>query len=137
MSFLFLTKEEVIQIQARLIDEFGGTHGLRDEGALESALKVAGNREYYENADLATCSATYAYHLTKAHAFIDGNKRIAAAVAEIFLEINGAQLNTTNEKIIKLFLNIADGKITREAVEQVFRQRVAGLHIVDSNPEIE
>jgi len=86
-----------------LIEEFGGSHGLRDEGALESALVAAENREYYENADLATCAATYAYHLTQTHAFIDGNKRIAAAVSEIFLELNGARLNTTNEQIVRLF----------------------------------
>ena len=80
----------MLDIHARLIETFGGVQGLRDEGALESALVAAENREYYGNAGLATCAATYAYHLTQAHAFIDGNKRVAAAVSEIFLEINGA-----------------------------------------------
>jgi death-on-curing protein len=105
-----------------LIEAFGGSHGLRDEGALESALVAAGNREYYENADLATCAATYAYHLAQAHAFVDGNKRIAAAVSEIFLEINGARLSMTNEQIIKLFLDIAAGVLSRDEVEQLFQQ---------------
>lgn len=73
---LFLYKSEVIDIQKRLIEEFGGIHGLLDEGALESALASAENRAYYENADIAICAATYAWHLTQAHAFIDGNKRI-------------------------------------------------------------
>jgi death-on-curing protein len=112
----------VLDIHARLIEEFGGSHGLRDEGALESALVAAENREYYENADLATCAATYAYHLTQAHAFIDGNKRIAAAVSEIFLEINGARLNTPNEQIVRLFLDIAAGNLSRDEVEQFFLQ---------------
>ncbi|MCB0100033.1 MAG: Fic family protein, partial [Caldilineaceae bacterium] len=61
-----------------LIDEYGGVHGLRDDGILESALAAAENRAYYENADLASCAATYAFHLCEAHAFLDGNKRIAA-----------------------------------------------------------
>jgi death-on-curing protein len=110
----------VLDIHARLIEEFGGGHGLRDEGALESALAAAENREFYEGADLATCAATYAYHLSQAHAFVDGNKRIAAAVSEIFLEINGARLNASNEQIVSLFLDIAAGKLSRAQVEQFF-----------------
>ena len=124
MSFLFPRKREALEIHARLIEEFGGGHGLRDEGALESALAAAVNREYYERADLATCAATYAYHLSQAHAFIDGNKRIAAAISEIFLEINGARLNARNEQIVRLFLDIAAGNLSREQVEQFFLQRV-------------
>ena len=122
MPFLCPRKQEVLDIHARLIAEFGGSHGLRDEGALESALAAAENREYYEQADLAACAATYAYHLSQAHAFVDGNKRIAAAVAEIFLELNDAQLNATNEQIIALFLEIAAGNLTRTEVEQFFQQ---------------
>jgi death-on-curing protein len=123
LSFLFPRKQEVLDIHTRLIEEFGGAHGLRDEGALESALLAAENREYYENADLATCAATYAYHLTQAHAFIDGNKRVAAAVSEIFLELNGARLVATNEQIIKLFLDIAESKLPRDEIEQFFQQQ--------------
>jgi len=103
LSFLFPRKQEVLDIQGRLIETFGGAHGLRDEGALESALAAAENRAHYENAGLAVCAATYAYHLTQAHAFVDGNKRVAAAGSEIFLEINGARLIATNEQIVELF----------------------------------
>ena len=117
---LFPRKQEVIDIQVKLIDTFGGIHGLKDEGALESALAAAENRVYYENADLFICAATYAYHLTQAHAFIDGNKRVAAAVAEIFLELNGASLRATNDQIVALFLDIAAGKVTRDEVEKFF-----------------
>lgn len=124
MPFLFLRKHEALDIHARLIGEFGGSHGLRDESALESALAAAENRDYYEGADLATCAATYAYHLSQAHAFFDGNKRIAAAVSEIFLEINGARLGATNEQIVSLFLDIAAGNRTRDQVEQFFLQYV-------------
>jgi death-on-curing protein len=88
MDFLFPSKDEVLHLHYQIIEEFGGSHELRDEGALESALIAAENRAYYESANLAIYAATYAYHLTQAHAFIDGNKRIAAAVAELFLAIN-------------------------------------------------
>lgn len=56
-----------------------------------------------------TKAATYAYHLTQAHAFFDGNKRVAAAVSEIFLDINEAHLNATNDQVVALFLDIAAG----------------------------
>jgi len=114
-------------VHAQLIEVFGGSHGLRDEGALESALTAAENREYYENADLATCAATYAYHLSQAHAFVDGNKRIAAAVSEIFLEINGARLSMSNERIVRTFLDIAASVLSRDEVEQLFQQYVENL----------
>jgi len=65
-----------------------------------------------------------AYHLSQAHAFIDGNKRIAAAVSETFLEVNGARLEMTNERIVELFLNIADGRLSRDKVDELFRLNV-------------
>ena len=121
---LFPTIKEVLDLHKQTIEEFGGAHGLRDEAALESAILAAENRAYYENASLAICAATYAYHLNQAHAFIDGNKRIAAAVAELFLSINDARLELTNDEIVDLFLGIAASQITRDEVERIFSQRV-------------
>ena len=114
----------MLAIHAQAIEEFGGLHGVRDAGALEAALTAVENRAYYEQAPLTTCAATYAYHLTQAHAFLDGNKRIAAAVAEIFLELNGAELHATDEEIVAVFLAIAAGEVSRQDVEQWFAQRV-------------
>lgn len=118
-QILFLRKQEVIDIHARLLIAFGGSEGLRDEGALESALGAAEQRAYYEDADIVVCAATYAYHLTQAHAFVDGNKRIAAAVTEIFAEFNGATFQASDDEIIELFLNIAEGKLSRLEVERI------------------
>jgi death on curing protein len=124
MPFLFLRKQEVLQLHIRLIDMFGGSHGLHDEGALESALAAPENRAYYENASLALCAAAYAYHLTQAHAFIDGNKRVAAAT-ELFVELNGKKLLATNSQLIKLFLQIAAGEVSRQEIEQIFERWIA------------
>jgi death-on-curing protein len=71
-----------------------------------------------------TCAATYAYHLTQTHAFVDGNKRVAAAITEAFLETNGFELLMTNEEIIDLFLAIADSGLSREQVEDTLREKV-------------
>jgi death on curing protein len=121
---LFLRTHEVLAIRAGAIEEFGGLHGVRDAGALEAALTAVKNRAYYEQVTLTTCAATDAYHLIQAHAFLDGNKRVAAAVAEVFLELNGAELRTTNEEIVTVFLAISAGQVSRQDVEQWFAQRV-------------
>ena len=73
---LFPRKAEVLEIHRQLLEEFGGRPGLRDEGLLDSALLAAANRQHYEGADLAICAATYAFHLTSNHPFVDGNKRV-------------------------------------------------------------
>ena len=121
-DLIFLRKQEVIDIHAQLIIAFGGSEGLRDEGALEAALAAPEQRAYYEEADLSVCAATYAYHLTQAHAFVDGNKRVAAAVMEIFVELNGAKLQATDDEIIQLFLDIATGTTSRTDVERMLQR---------------
>lgn len=119
-EIFFPNFDEVLLIHAEIIKSTGGSEGLRDAGGLESALKAAENRFNYETEDLAKLGATYAYHLSQAHAFVDGNKRIAAVVSELFLTLNGTKLNATNEEIVRIFLAIAAGELSREAVEEIF-----------------
>jgi death-on-curing protein len=121
---LFPRRNEVLEIHRQLLEQFGGPPGVRDDGLLDSALLAAAQRQHYEGADLATCAATYAFHLTRNHPFADGNKRVGAAVAEIFLRLNGAQLSASNDEIVELFLRIAAGTISREEVEQAFARWV-------------
>jgi death on curing protein len=116
--------EIVLKFHYILIERYGGSHGLRDHGALESALAAAQNRYFYENVDLATCAATYAYHLSQAHAFIDGNKRIAWAVAILFLEMNGIILTVPEPEAEEICLLIAAGQVTHDEVERRFTQWV-------------
>ena len=69
------------------------------------------------------CAAAYAYHLTKAHAFVEGNKRVAAVVTETFLNLNGIELKATDEELFDLYLDIADGSLSRVQVERKLRSR--------------
>jgi death-on-curing protein len=66
----FPEKLDVLTVHATLISETGGTAGLRDEASLESALVAVNNPHHYEAADVVSCAATYAYHLTQGHAFL-------------------------------------------------------------------
>ena len=85
MSKLFFpSPDEILLVHGEIIKETGGSEGLRDAGALESALKAAENRMFYETDDLAILGATCAYHLSQAHAFVDGNKRMRRSPPNCF-----------------------------------------------------
>jgi death-on-curing protein len=121
---IFLNKCHLISWQARLIQEHGGRPEIRDEAALESALIAAQNRLHYESADGIGCAAAYAYHLTNSHAFLDGNKRIAAVATEVFLETNGIELAASESQLLRLYVGIAGGRVNRDAVETTLRKLV-------------
>lgn len=82
----FLSVDEVLAIQERLIDRFGGVHGIRDKGSLESAL-FRPQTGYYD--DLPAMAAAMFESLLVNHAFVDGNKRVAFFATDTFLRLNG------------------------------------------------
>ena len=91
----FLSVDEVLAIQERLIDRFGGDHGIRDRGLLESAL-FRPQTGYY--AHLEEMAAAMFESLLTNHAFVDGNKRIAFFATDIFLRLNGWKLHVTADE---------------------------------------
>ncbi|MHB8503951.1 MAG: type II toxin-antitoxin system death-on-curing family toxin [Candidatus Acidiferrales bacterium] len=87
--YVYLTVGEAIEMHRQLIDEFGGIHGLRDQGLLEAAIFRPQNG-YYD--DLIHEAAALMESLASNHAFLDGNKRVSLAVTDTFLRINGYYL---------------------------------------------
>ncbi len=83
-----LTVLDVIAMHEELIEQTGGATGLRDEGALESAVMRPQMAAYYEEADLVTQAVLLISGIALAHAFVDGNKRTALAAGDTFLQIN-------------------------------------------------
>lgn len=90
----FLSLDEAIAIHERLIDKFGGTPGIRDKGLLESAL-FRPQTGYYK--DLTQMAAALFESLISNHAFVDGNKRVAYFVCDVFLRLNGWKLMMNSE----------------------------------------
>ena len=86
---VYLTVGEVLQIQYHLIENYGGIHGVRDKGLLESAV-FRPQTGYYNH--IAEESAALMESLANNHPFFDGNKRVAFAAAHTFLLINGYDL---------------------------------------------
>jgi death on curing protein len=120
----FPDKLDLLTVQ-REIDCRNGWDG-RHQGRRFGGVRARRGRE-----SSSLCSSrrselcwAYAYHLVQAHAFIDGNKRIAAAITETFLETNGVQLIMTNVEITELFLRIASSAIGRDQAEQSLRAKV-------------
>jgi len=86
---VYLTVAEVLEMHRQLIEEFGGTHGLRDRGLLEAAV-FRPQSGYHD--DLNHEAAALMESLANNHAFLDGNKRISLAATDTFLRMNGFYL---------------------------------------------
>lgn len=113
-----LSKSQILLLHKQLVDATGGTHGLRDEGLLESALTApfqsfAGQGAY---PSLQQKAARLCFGLVKNHPFIDGNKRIGAHVMLVFLALNGIQLSYTQNELSDAILRLADGQIGYDAL---------------------
>ena len=123
---IFLTTEHVMAIHRRMIEEFGGSLGVRDRGLLESAAMMPAARMggHYLHKGMAAKGAAYLFHLCKNHAFLDGNKRTALASAEMFLRLNGLALAATNEELQQLTVGVADGTVAKGQVAAFFRRHV-------------
>ncbi len=89
-SVQFLSVDEILAIHERLIDQFGGSTGIRDKGLLESAL-FRPQTGYYS--DLAAMAAALFESLLINHAFVDGNKRVAFFATDTFLRLNGWKMS--------------------------------------------
>src|SRR5262245_50033502 len=87
----FLSRDEVLEIHRQQIERFGGRPGVRDVGLLDSALAMpaAGIGGERLHGDAYEMAAAYLFHLAKNHPFFDGNKRVAAHSAYVFLSLNG------------------------------------------------
>jgi len=120
----FLTTEELLRLHDALLALHGGEQGFLNESMLESAAGAARNRHGYEGAGIAECAATYAFHVTKAHAFVDGNKRLGLAATVAFLRLNGARLDASDDDRHDLILAIASSTVTRDEVDAWFAARV-------------
>src|SRR5947208_11898733 len=84
----WLTLDDIEDIHAEQLALFGGPAGIRDRGALESALGCPINRWHYEKADMAQLAAAYAFGIARNHPFVHGNKRIHCPPLTLALRLN-------------------------------------------------
>ncbi len=105
----FLSIAEVLDLHERLLADSGGAPGVRDLGALESAVSqphaAFGGLDLYP--DLVAKAAALCYSLIMNHAFVDGNKRIGHAAMETFLVLNGHELQCGVDEQEQVILQLA------------------------------
>jgi death on curing protein len=118
MNPRFLDLAQVLEIHQSCIDLYGGAHGVRDIGLLQSALAqpLSGFGGEFFHADMFEMAAAYLFHLSRNHPFIDGNKRTALATALVFLAYNSIEIKAELDDLEELTLKAAQGKMNKEQI---------------------
>lgn len=127
MDCIFLDSKIVKLLHKMQIDNFGGSHGLRDEGMLESALSRPINKAEYGTENICELAAAYVFGLAKNHPFVDGNKRIAIVTAGVFLMENGYMIETDDGRLYEFVVGIAAGEINEDGISRFLSDHVIAL----------
>jgi death on curing protein len=114
----------VFAVHDRQLAEHGGLDGIRDEGAVASALARPQNLAAYGEPDAADLAAAYAYGLARNHGFADGNKRTAWVVARLFLADNGYRLRFDPADAVRAVEAVASGVLGEGQLAAWFRERL-------------
>ena len=117
----WLTKEDVLRAHSRELQIFGGAPGVRDDGALESALGRPLNKWQYENVELPELAAAYAFGIVRNHPFVDGNKRAGFVAMLGFLLLNRIEFAPEPTEATAIILGVAAGEINEMGLTRWIR----------------
>jgi len=122
----YLRLREILQLYRQIMEQSGGSMGIRNLGALESALAqprtTFGGKDLYPS--IPEKAAVLAFSFIQNHPFVDGNKRTGHAAMEAFLLLNGHEINAPLEEQEKVLLQVAAGKLAREEFAAWLRRHV-------------
>lgn len=111
----YLTLAEVLEIYRRVMEQSGGLPGIRDVGALESAVAqprmAFADEELYPS--IVDKAAALGFSIIQNHPFVDGNKRTGHAAMETFLLLNGFEIAAPTDEQVHIVLSVASGKLDR------------------------
>jgi death-on-curing protein len=119
----YLTLAEVLFLHDESLARYGGSAGIREPGLVESALASARNDLLYGRGDLFQVAAAYAFHLAESQAFVDGNKRTAAASAISFLRKNGIRFPREDGSLYEAMIKIAGKKLDKNGLAAVLKEQ--------------
>jgi len=128
---IFLTLGEVLAIHESVIERYGGSLGVRELALLESAVAMpqATFGGQYLHEDIPSMAAAYCFHLVANHPFVDGNKRVGAAAANVFLGMNGWELTADQVAFADCVLNLASGRGDKQDTTVFFRQHSTRMRL--------
>ncbi len=125
----YVTLAEVVELHRRLLQATSGPPGIRDLGALESAVvqpkATFGSADLYPT--LVDKAAALCFALIQDHPFVDGNKRVGHAAMETFFILNGAEIDASVGDQERLILDLAAGRIDRAHLIDWLRQHLTSL----------
>ena len=121
---VFLSLAETLEIHAYQIGHFGGSDGMRSQEMVESAIGIPSSTfgGAYLHPTIPDMAAAYLFHLVENHPFLDGNKRVGTMSALVFLELNDYDFDATDDELTEVVLQVASGKMPKDALSQFFRQ---------------
>ena len=121
---VFLTFAEIIEIHDYQISRVGGAAGVRDIELLKSAIGMpsATFGGEFLHPSVIEMAAAYLYHLVENHPFVDGNKRVGAMAALIFLDMNGFEFDASDEDFTAMVLKVASGEMMKSEISLFLRQ---------------
>lgn len=124
MTPTFLTLDEVIEIHRDMIERYGGSGGVRDLGLLESAVAMpqAGMGDQYFHTTVFEMAAAYLFHIVQNHPFVDGNKRVGAMAAFVFLKLNGLTVTAGESEFERLVRQVAEGQMKKDQIAEFFEK---------------
>jgi death-on-curing protein len=123
----FLSLDEALEIHRDQLARYGGAGGIRDLGLLQSALAQPPTTfgGQFLHADVFEMAAAYLFHIVQNHPFVDGNKRVGAVAAIVFLLTNDEGTTATSAELESLVLAVAQGQRTKLEIAQFFRDHAA------------
>jgi len=122
----YIAVSEVLDIYRRIMEQSGGMVGVRDMGALESAVAqphmTFGGEELYPT--LIEKASALGFSLIQNHPFIDGNKRVGHASMESFLLFNDHEIRATVDEQVEIILRVASGEVERDDFTNWLREHI-------------
>lgn len=121
---VWIDGDVVLAIHEEQLAEHGGGIGIRDAGLLQSALARAPNLAAYGEPDAAALASAYGWGISRNHPFIDGNKRTGFVAAELFLRLNGWQLDASDTDCVLTMLAVAAGDLAEDEFADWLRRNL-------------
>lgn len=121
----FLSLDEVLEIHQQQIETYGGSPGVREPAALESAVATPQTTFGGEflHPSMPAMAAAYLFHLCQNHPFIDGNKRTGANATITFLLVNDWDLELSSDELVDVVLDVASGKLGKPQLTEILETR--------------
>ena len=124
-EFVWVLDDVVLAVHDEQLAVHGGLPGVRDRGAVESALARPRNLAAYDACDdVASLAAAYAYGISRNHGFADGNKRTSLVTADLFLMLNGYELVSSPVDNVLTMLAVADGTLSEDELTSWMRKSI-------------